>query len=80
MTLSDARPRNDSCFPRPRVVDEAQYPHEADGKGSLPREAGGTKCPELYFLKLESYIATVPTPLAGTQANQALALHLKERR
>jgi Glycosyl hydrolases family 15 len=35
-------------------------------------------CPELYFLKHGRYIPNVHTPLAWTQANQALALHLME--
>jgi len=36
-------------------------------------------CPELYFLKNGRYIANAHTPLAWTQANQALALHLMEQ-
>jgi len=36
-------------------------------------------CPELYFLKKGKYVANVHTPLAWTQANQALALHLVEK-
>jgi GH15 family glucan-1,4-alpha-glucosidase len=36
-------------------------------------------CPELYFLKHGRYIANVHTPLAWTQANQALALYLMEK-
>ena len=37
------------------------------------------ECPELYFLKHRRYIANVHTPLAWTQANQALALDLMEK-
>ncbi len=37
------------------------------------------QCPELYFLKRGSYVANAHTPLAWTQANQALALHLLEK-
>src|SRR5262249_19444975 len=37
------------------------------------------ECPELYFLKDGRYIANAHTPLAWTQANQALALHLMEQ-
>jgi phosphorylase kinase alpha/beta subunit len=36
-------------------------------------------CPELYFLKRGRYVANAHTPLAWTQANQALALHLLEK-
>ena len=36
-------------------------------------------CPELYFLKNGRYIANAHTPLAWTQANQALALYLMEK-
>jgi GH15 family glucan-1,4-alpha-glucosidase len=36
-------------------------------------------CPELYFLKQGRYVANAHTPLAWTQANQALALHLMEK-
>jgi GH15 family glucan-1,4-alpha-glucosidase len=37
------------------------------------------QCPELYFLKQGRYVANAHTPLAWTQANQALALHLLEK-
>lgn len=37
------------------------------------------RCPELYFLKNGRYIPNAHTPLAWTQANQALALHLMEQ-
>lgn len=40
-------------------------------------EAG--QCPELYFLKNGRYISNAHTPLAWTQANQALALRLMEQ-
>lgn len=46
---------------------------------SLAQVTTAGQCPELYFLKHESYIANVHTPLAWTQANQALALHLMEK-
>jgi GH15 family glucan-1,4-alpha-glucosidase len=46
---------------------------------SLAQVTAAGQCPELYFLKHERYIANVHTPLAWTQANQALALHLMER-
>jgi Glycosyl hydrolases family 15 len=36
-------------------------------------------CPELYFLKQGRYVANAHTPLAWTQANQALALDLLEK-
>jgi GH15 family glucan-1,4-alpha-glucosidase len=36
-------------------------------------------CPELYFLKQGRYVANAHTPLAWTQANQALALYLLEK-
>jgi phosphorylase kinase alpha/beta subunit len=36
-------------------------------------------CPELYYLKCGKYVPNAHTPLAWTQANQALALHLMER-
>jgi GH15 family glucan-1,4-alpha-glucosidase len=37
------------------------------------------ECPELYYLKNGKYIPNAHTPLAWTQANQALALHLMEK-
>jgi GH15 family glucan-1,4-alpha-glucosidase len=37
------------------------------------------RCPELYFLKQGRYVANAHTPLAWTQANQALALHILEK-
>lgn len=36
-------------------------------------------CPELYFLKQGRYVPNAHTPLAWTQANQALALHLVKK-
>ena len=36
-------------------------------------------CPELYYLKSGKYVTNAHTPLAWTQANQALALHFMER-
>jgi hypothetical protein len=43
-----------------------------------PATADG-QCPELYFLKQERYVPNAHTPLAWTQANQALALHLVKK-
>ena len=45
---------------------------------SLAQVTAMGQCPELYFLEGGRYIANVHTPLAWTQANQALALHLME--
>jgi phosphorylase kinase alpha/beta subunit len=45
---------------------------------SLAQVTAAGECPELYFLKNGRYIANAHTPLAWTQANQALALHLME--
>jgi phosphorylase kinase alpha/beta subunit len=46
---------------------------------SLAQVTAAGECPELYFLKGGRYIANVHTPLAWTQANQALALYLMEQ-
>jgi len=46
---------------------------------SLAQVTATGKCPELYFLRHGGYIANVHTPLAWTQANQALALYLMEK-
>jgi len=46
---------------------------------SLAQLTAEGQCPELYFLKRGRYIANGHTPLAWTQANQALALHLMEQ-
>jgi GH15 family glucan-1,4-alpha-glucosidase len=46
---------------------------------SLEQVTAKGECPELYFLKRGRYIANVHTPLAWTQANQALALDLMEK-
>jgi Glycosyl hydrolases family 15 len=46
---------------------------------SLAQVSPTGACPELYFLKHRSYIPNAHTPLAWTQANQALALHLMEQ-
>jgi len=46
---------------------------------SLAQLTPAGQCPELYFLKHGSYIANVHTPLAWTQANQAVALYLMEQ-
>ena len=45
---------------------------------TAPQLAAG-ECPELYFLKNGRYIANAHTPLAWTQAKQALALRLMEQ-
>ena len=46
---------------------------------SLAQVTATGQCPELYFQKNGRYIANDHTPLAWTQANQALALHLMEQ-
>ena len=46
---------------------------------SLAQISAAGACPELYFLKNGRYIPNAHTPLAWTQANQALALHLMEQ-
>ena len=46
---------------------------------SLRQVTAEGHCPELYFLKQGRYVANAHTPLAWTQANQALALHLMEK-
>ena len=46
---------------------------------SLLQLTAAGECPELYFLKNGRYIPNAHTPLAWTQANQALALHFMER-
>jgi phosphorylase kinase alpha/beta subunit len=46
---------------------------------SLAQITAAGQCPELYFLKNGRYIANAHTPLAWTQANQALALRLMEQ-
>lgn len=46
---------------------------------SLSQITADGHCPELYFLKQGRYVANAHTPLAWTQANQALALHLLEK-
>lgn len=46
---------------------------------SLRQITAEGKCPELYFLKQGRYVANAHTPLAWTQANQALALHIMEK-
>jgi Glycosyl hydrolases family 15 len=46
---------------------------------SLAQLTDAGQCPELYFLKNGRYIPNAHTPLAWTQANQALALHLLEQ-
>ena len=46
---------------------------------SLSQVTADGHCPELYFLKKGRYVPNAHTPLAWTQANQALALHLLEK-
>jgi len=46
---------------------------------SLAQVTSTGQCPELYFLKNGRYIVNAHTPLAWTQANQALALRLMEQ-
>lgn len=46
---------------------------------SLAQITDAGECPELYFLKNGRYIANAHTPLAWTQANQALALRRMEQ-
>lgn len=46
---------------------------------SLRQVTAEGHCPELYFLKQGRYVANAHTPLAWTQANQALAIHLLEK-
>jgi hypothetical protein len=45
---------------------------------SLRQVTADGKCPEMYYLREGSYVPNAHTPLAWTQANQALALHLLE--
>lgn len=46
---------------------------------SLSQVTAEGHCPELYFLKQGRYVANAHTPLAWTQANQALALYMLEK-
>jgi GH15 family glucan-1,4-alpha-glucosidase len=46
---------------------------------SLAQITPDGRCPELYFLKQGRYVPNAHTPLAWTQANQALALHLVKK-
>jgi GH15 family glucan-1,4-alpha-glucosidase len=46
---------------------------------SLAQVTSAGACPELYFLKGGRYIPNAHTPLAWSQANQALALYLIEK-
>jgi Glycosyl hydrolases family 15 len=46
---------------------------------SLAQVTAEGRCPELYFLKQGRYVPNAHTPLAWTQANQALALHLVKK-
>jgi phosphorylase kinase alpha/beta subunit len=46
---------------------------------SLTQVTAEGLCPELYFLKEGRYVPNAHTPLAWTQANQALAFYLMEK-
>ena len=46
---------------------------------SLSQNTGDGQCPELYFLRDGKFVVNDHTPLAWTQANQALALHYMEK-
>lgn len=46
---------------------------------SLAQVTADGQCPELYFLKQGRYVPNAHTPLAWTQANQALAVHLVKK-
>jgi GH15 family glucan-1,4-alpha-glucosidase len=46
---------------------------------SLSQNTGDGQCPELYFLREGKFVVNDHTPLAWTQANQALALHYMEK-
>jgi GH15 family glucan-1,4-alpha-glucosidase len=61
-------------------TDEASYRKQVHYfNRSLRQITAEGLCPELYFLKQGRYVANAHTPLAWTQANQALALHLLEK-
>lgn len=60
--------------------DEASYNKQVHYfSRSLRQLTPEGRCPELYFLKQGRYVANAHTPLAWTQANQALALHILEK-
>ena len=46
---------------------------------SLAQITATGQCPELYYQKNGAYVPNAHTPLAWTQANQALALHFMEQ-
>ena len=46
---------------------------------SLSQNTPDGQCPELYFLKNGKFVINDHTPLAWTQANQALALHFMQK-
>jgi phosphorylase kinase alpha/beta subunit len=46
---------------------------------SLSQNTPDGQCPELYFLKNGKFVINDHTPLAWTQANQALALHIMQK-
>ncbi len=61
-------------------ADEASYRKQVHYfNRSLRQITAEGHCPELYFLKQGRYVANAHTPLAWTQANQALALHILEK-
>jgi hypothetical protein len=61
-------------------TDEASFAKQAHFfNRSLAQITATGQCPELYFLKKERYVSNAHAPLAWTQANQALALHLMKR-
>jgi phosphorylase kinase alpha/beta subunit len=60
--------------------DTASFPKQVHYfNRSLAQVTAAGECPELYFLKQGRYVANTHTPLAWTQASQALALHLVEK-
>jgi phosphorylase kinase alpha/beta subunit len=61
-------------------VDDASYQRQVHYfNRSLRQITAEGHCPELYFLKQGRYVANAHTPLAWTQANQALAFHILEK-
>jgi phosphorylase kinase alpha/beta subunit len=62
---------------RSRIADlEAQVFHF---NRALAQLTPSFECPELYFLKGDTWVANEHTPLAWTQANLAVALHTLKR-
>ncbi len=61
-------------------ADDASYQRQVHYfNRSLRQITAEGHCPELYFLKQGRYVANAHTPLAWTQANQALAFHILEK-